>query len=188
MDAIINNYIEQHYQNWLDYTFFHCSQNEMQDETYDLLNEVILALLSKDPVKLKNMVEVPSKCGRYKLIDIYVLRMIKLNVYSKTSPYQSKFKKGKLVDDVDFSRLKIIDEPDDQDDKPERIFSQTSQVRSIVGNLNLSTEAMAIFEHRFIHNLPFSEWPGPEPKKELYETYNKVVQLIKAKLKGESLL
>jgi hypothetical protein len=187
MDKEITRYIEHRYARWLDYSLFHCTQAGISDEASDVLNEVVLYLLEKNECKLLTLYN--TKKGQYRELDFYVLRMIKLNIYSPTSPYQNRYKPIPK-EEVELSCIKLVDfdDDDDDDDKPARIFDQINQVRTIADELNLSDKAKRIFKHRFILGLPLSEWDGPEQKKELYETYNKVVNLIKQKLNGKTLI
>lgn len=186
MNPEINTYIELRYPRWLDYACYHCVHAKMNNEATDVLNEVIISLLEKDEIKVLKMLN--SHKGKYRELDFFVLRMIKLNVYSPTSPYQSKYKQAKTVTEIKLHRLNIPEVEIEDEDRPGRILEQFNQVREIYNNLNLSDKAKKIFMHRFFMGLPFSQWDGPETKKELYETYNKIVELIKAKLNGKSLI
>lgn len=185
MNPEINQYIEKRYARWLDYASYHCSLANMLDEANDVLNEVIVNLLEKDEKKVLKMYNIVK--NGYRELDFFVLRMIKLNIYSPTSPYQNKYKKVS-GSEVEFSRLNIPDEVYEDDDKPARILAQCNQVREIFENLNLSEKAKRIFHHRFFMGLSFSCWEGPESKNELYDTYNRIMDLIQQKINRRSLL
>lgn len=86
----IRLYIEKRYERWADYSTYHCTKAGIAGESVDILNEVILALLQKEDCKLEMLMN--AKKGQYTELDFFVLRMIKLNVYSPTSPYQSRYK------------------------------------------------------------------------------------------------
>lgn len=186
MDAEVKDYISKRYNRWFDYASFHCSQAGICDQANDILNEVMVSLLEKDSRKLERLLN--TKKGQYRELDFFILRMIKLNVYSPTSPYQSKFKPIPANTDIDYRKLNIIDSDDEEIDRPAEILAQFNMVREIFDQLHLSNKAKQIFEHRFFNDLPFSEWEGPEGKKELYEIYNGVVRLIKKRISGGSLL
>ena len=185
MNSEINKYLEKRYERWLDYAKYHCSKTGCDDQANDILNEVMVSVLEKDECKINCLYN--SKKGQYRELDFFILKMIKLNVYSPTSPYQNKYK-NVLFSEVELSRLNIPDEDYDEDDKPSRILSQFNQVREIFETLNLSDKAKRIFHHRFFMGLPFSEWNGNENKNDFYDTYNKIVDLIKMKLYKRSLL
>ena len=182
----INQYINKRYSRWLDYSCYHCTHAGIVDEANDVLNEVVVALIEKDESKLIKMLH--TKKGQYTELDFYILRMIKLNIYSPTSPYQSKYKPIPVNDEVDYRKLNIVVVEEEPEDRPAEILMKFNQVREILEQLYLGDHAKRIFEHRFFHDLPFSEWDGSEEKKELYEIYNGVVCLIKQKISGGSLL
>ncbi len=182
----VREYINERYPRWLDYAQYHCAQKGIPDEAYDVLNEVLVSLLKRDQKWLNEMCSIDSTYGGYKQIDIYVLRMIRLNVFSPTSPYQNRYK-SIPASDVDFSRLNIADEESHSDDRPAEILGKMHLVREAFESLDLSEKARKVFEHRFFLGLPFSQWNGPEGKKELYDIYNAVIGLIKQKINGWSL-
>lgn len=186
--SAINQFIEQRYSNWLDYAEYQSKRKGIPDQAMDVLNEVIADLLKKDEKRLVRMIYKASKCGKYKELDIYVLRMIRLNIFSPTSPYQSRYKSIPCDVEIDLSKLRIVDELSTLEDKPAELLDKFHQVEEAFEALNLSIKAKDIFEHRFFHGLPFTKWEGEETKKELYEIYNKVVELIKEKINGGSLL
>ncbi len=186
MHPEIKLYIEKRYPRWLDYSRYHCSHANILDQANDVLNEVLVALLEKDEKKVLRMYN--TKKSGYRELDFFVLRMIKLNIYSPTSPYQNKYKPLNAIIDIDFCRLNIPDHEYEEDDKPALILAQFNQVRKIFEELNLSDKAKRIFSHRFFYGLPFSQWEGPEKPKELYETYNKVAKLIKGVINKKTLI
>lgn len=185
MNPEISKYLEKRYERWLDYAKYHSLKKGCEDQANDILNEVMVSLLQKEHKKIECLYSI--KKGQYRELDFYILRMIKLNIYSPTSPYQNKYKKAS-VSEIELCRLNIADEDYVDDDKPGRIFNQYSQVREVFENLNLSEKAKRIFHHRFIMGLSFSEWEGPESKNEFYDTYNRIIDLIKMKLYKRSLL
>jgi hypothetical protein len=187
MKDVIYKYIEIRYPRWLDHSEYWCSVKGIQAEAIDIMNEVIVDLLKKNDSKLEALYSKESKDGKYREIDFYVLRMIKLNIYSPTSPYQSRYK-SIPTDDVDFARLRISDYSNEDEDKPGELLNKFHIVEEALGSLNLSIKAREVFKHRFLMGLPFSQWPGIEDKKELYDIYNKVVEMIKDKINGRILL
>ena len=187
MTPEINNYIEKRYSNWLDYSKYHCKKAGIEDESLDILDEVIISLLQKDESNLLRMIQAPSKCGKFMELDIFVLRMIRLNIYSPTSPYQSRYKPIPRAN-KDLMRLNIADVTEDDNDRPALILKRFKLVRSILDELNLSPKARAIFDHKFTNGLSFHEWTGEGDLKELYTTYKKVENMIKDKIQGKTLI
>ncbi len=185
MDAEVKDYISNRYERYLDFSKYHCGKAKIPDCAVDILDEVILSLFEKENskiLKLYNSIE-----GDRRQIDWYILRAIRLNVYSPTSPFQSKYRPIPNAD-VDYRRLNIPDCQDEDIDKPAIMLEKFNQVREIFEQLHLSCRAKQVFEHRFIQDLPFSEWEGDETPKQLYDIYTNVVKLIKKRIKGESLL
>jgi len=58
-------------------------------------------------------------------------------------------------------------------------------IRDAVEDLELSPMARKVFDFRFFQDQNFSDWPGPETLKQLYEIYNAVLDMIKRKISGE---
>jgi hypothetical protein len=185
MTPEINLYLEKRYQGLMDYAIFHSSRAGIPEEAADVLDEVLLSLLQMDEQKLLNMLS--SKKCHYTELDFFILRMIKLNCYSETAPYRAKCKPIPSSE-VDFRRLNIEDNVYSDVDIPDRILKQFEQVREAFESLNLSPKAKRIFEFKFFQDQSFSDWPGNETKKQLYETYSQVVNLIQAKIFKKTLL
>lgn len=184
--AAVNNYITKRYERWLDYSSYHCNLAGIPDETTDVLNEVLCSLLQKDGAELERLIE--SKKDGYTELDFFVLRMIKLNACSLTSPYRSRYRPLPLDANVDYTRLNIEDVVEEQEDRTEEILCNMRKVREVYNSMDLSKLARRVFEFHFFEESPFSEWEGPESLKELYEVYNGVMDLFKKSINGELLL
>lgn len=157
----------------------------MPEEACDVLNEVLCSLLQKDNSKLEQLLSI--KKNGYTELDFFVLKMIKLNATSDTSPYRSKYKPMPVDDNVDYSRLEIEDVQEEVVDKNELLLQRFHQVREVLEDMDLTPFAKKVFEYRFFEDSNFSEWSGTESLKQLYETYNKVQELIRKKINGNSL-
>lgn len=179
----IEKYINKRYERWLDYAIYHCTHAGIPDDASDVLNEVLCYLIQKPEDKLNSLFN--SKKGSYTELDFFVLRMIKFNAISDTAPYRAKFKPIPKDENIDYMALEIEDLPDIENDKSDEILTKVRVVRELYSTLDLSDKARRIFEYRFFHNENFKDWSGNESTKELYDTYNKVVDLIKRKIKGE---
>ena len=78
-NQIINKYISERYDRWLDYAVYHCSHANMNDEAIDVLNEVLAMLIEKcDSNETHIMQLYESKKGQYRELDFFILQMIKL--------------------------------------------------------------------------------------------------------------
>lgn len=179
----IDKYISKRYRYWLDYARYHCGLCGISDESEDVLNEVILSLLNKSEAKLELL--FASKKGQYTELDFYVLRMIKLNASSPTSPYQSKYKSIPVDANVDYSTLEIEDFCDGETDRSGYILDRMHEIRNMIEELGFSEKAMAIFEFRFFQDGAFKDWDGDESIKELYDQYSKIMRVVKMKRNGE---
>lgn len=182
----VNDYIKKRYNRWLDYAKYHCSLAEIPNEAVDVLNEVLLMLLEKNRDIVLRLLNSPR--DKYTELDFYVLKMIKLNVTSPTSPYQFKYKSIPIDDKVDFRQLNIIEEPEDEEeDKSSYIRNRFQEIRGILEELNFSEKAVRIFTWRFLAGESFDSWPGPEKKRELYAVYKAVFRAILEKREGNLL-
>ena len=179
--ALVEKYIGRRYERWLDYAVYHCGLAGIPDEA----NEVLCSLLQKDDVKLQQLLS--AKKNGYSELDFFVLKMIRLNATSETSPYRSKYRPMPVDQNVDYSRLEIEDVKEEPVDKNELLLSRFHQVRDILQGLDLNPLARRVFEYRFFEDANFSDWPGKESLKQLYEIYNKVQELIRKKIHGESI-
>lgn len=187
-NQIINKYISERYDRWLDYARYHCSHAHMEDEAIDVLNEVLAMLIEKCESNEFHILKLyDSKKGKYRELDFFVLQMIKLNIQSPTSPYRHKYKPIPVDENVDFQRMDIIDEEDPEQDRSGDILQKMQKVRSIFDNLQLSKKAKRVFSWKFFEGNSFSEWEGPEDKKDLYDIYNGVQRLIDNEIHGVSL-
>ncbi len=185
MNQEINNYIEKAYSRWLDYSKYHCSCAGIEDEAVDVLNEVLCDLLQKPDKKLMDL--YARKSGKYTELDFFVLRMIKLNATSPTSPYRHQYKSIPVDVNVDYTRLDIEDEEYSDYDRPGEILEKTQTIRKILDELNLSYKARRVFSFRFFEGERFCDWPGKESEKELFDIYYRVVDLVKEKLNNKTL-
>lgn len=183
VSAAVNNYIGKRYDRWLDYASYHCGIVGIPDEANDVLNEVLYSLLQKSDKLLERLLS--TKKNGYTELDFFVLRMIKLNATSPTSPYQSKYKRIPSDDNVDYTAIEIEDAQEDDTDTSGIVLERMHQLRDVFENLDLSPLAKRVFEFHFFQDSNFSDWDGEETQKQLYEIYNGVQSLIKRKLSGE---
>ena len=178
----VNKYIEKRYDRWLDYAKYHTSLAGIGDEAKDVLNEVLAMLLEKPEAETERM--LGSKQGKYTELDFYILQMIKLNATSDTSPYRHKYKPIPVDDNVDWCRLNIVDEEEEEEDRKQYVLDRFHEVRQIIESLGLSEKAVKIFTWKFFAGESFADWPGKEGKKELYLIYRDVLGAILDKKRG----
>lgn len=179
---VLNKYIEKRYDRWMDYSVYHCGLAGIPDEAADVLNEVLCMLLQKPEQFLDRLIGM--KKNGYTELDFFVLKMIKLNACSPTSPYQSRYRPLPSDENVDYTRLEIEDVTDEQQDD-NLVIDRFRQVREAFDYLELSPLASKVFEFHFFQDQQFSDWEGQETLKQLYEIYNGVQELIRKKISGE---
>ena len=179
---VVNKYIAKRYDRWLDYSKYFSTQAGISDEAVDILNEVLCMLLQKNQEYVQNLYE--AKNEKYTELDFYVLKMIRLNITSPTSPYQHKYKPIPADDNINWQRLDVVDETEETPDKVFETLNKYHQVREIFESLNLSKKARRIFSWKFFEDESFSDWIGPEDKRELYSIYNQVIEIIRNKIRG----
>lgn len=182
----VRKYIEKRYQRWLDYSTWHCCNAGMQGQECDVLNEVMLSLLNKSEQKLNSLYE--TKKGQYRELDFFVLRMLKLNIYSPLSPYRYKNKPICKNCNIKLENIDIEDAEYDESDNPQMILNKFRLIETTLESLNLSDYAKRVFRFKFIQGQALCEWNGPEPLDELYRTYNKVKKILRDKIKGKLLI
>lgn len=179
----INSYITKRYYRWLDYARFHCRRAHIPNDAMDVLNEVLASLLQKDTDKLSGLLR--RKKGDYTELDWFVIRMIKLNIKSPTSPYQLKTCRKKIDNNVDVFSLQVEDTVEEPDDEPAKILNQMNAVREALDDLCISDKHKAIFSFRFFQGESFADWKGGDSMRNLYISYNQVKELVRVKIKGE---
>ena len=181
----VNKYIEKRYDRWLDYAKYHTPLAGIGDEARDVLNEVLAMLLEKPEAETERM--LGSKQGKYIELDFYILQMIKLNATSDTSPYRHKYKPIPVDGNVDWCRLNIVDEEEEEEDRKEYVLDRFHEVWQIMESLGLSEKTVKVFTWKFFARESFADWPGKEGKKELYRIYKDVFQSILDRRKGRLL-
>lgn len=185
---VIRKYITKRYDRWLDYAKYHCSHHGMGSEATDVLNEVLIMLLDKcNTNRIQIMQLYESKKGKYRELDFFILQMIKLNITSETSPYRYKYKSIPTDENIDVNILDIIDDSEEEPDYAGDILRQMHIVRETLEGLLLSDKAKAIFSFKFFQGENLTDWPGDEDIKYLQYTYNQVLELIRNKIKGDTL-
>lgn len=148
-------YVSRRYPRYLEYATYHASISGIPDEAMDVLQEVLLSLFSKDFEYLVRLYE--SKQGQYTQLDFFVLQMVKINCHSLNSPY--RYKNRPIGDkSVDYQKIKIIDEDDEEVDKAAISLKQFRLVRYIFERLKLTDLERRVFEHGFILHNPASEF------------------------------
>lgn len=173
----IREYINQAYRRWLDYATYHAERARLHGQGQDLLHTVLESLLKKNPGFLEQLFS--KKKGIYTELDYYVLRMIKLNATSKTSPYRHKNKGLPIDSNKDPWRMDILDEDPEGEIYSERILHLMRRSREVLANLDISPGEREIFIWKFYGAQSLKSWPGPESYSAVCKIYNQVLDLMK---------
>lgn len=190
----INKYISEAYDRLLDFSRYHSEQQRLYGLEYDLLNCVLTNILSRAEKqeaynqKLVDMLAI--KKDKWTELDFYILRTIKFNAQSDTAPFKRQYGLYKPVGtfaDVDFQRLDVIDDRDENIEKEKDLQEKERRFKDACDVYGLSDKARDIFRWKFIEGNSLSEYPYEEDRKTLYAIYNGVLQLVKDKLEGRLL-
>lgn len=178
----VNKYIGRQYARWLDYASYRCARTGMEGEGADVLNEVLLMLLEKPFSWVERLLNTPAR--GYTALDLYVLKMIRHNTSSATSPYRCQYHGYPAYERVNPYRIELADEVEEEPDRAAEILEQFRLIRATFEEMKLSAFARKVFEYRFILGEPFASWPGAEKKRCLYQTYARVRKRIRERLCG----
>lgn len=174
----VKNYISTRYQRYLDYADYHASLAGLDQQGPDVLHEVIISILEKDPKMIKQLYDRTKKGLRE--LDFYILRMIKLNCHSMTSPYRFRYKFP--VEDGNITPADLQDQEDietiEQSTREEMICSRFEIIREILNDLTFSDREKEIFRWKFFHENTWKDWQGKESKEHLKDTYKAIMQAI----------
>ncbi len=173
----ISNYINNRYPRWMDYAEYHVKLAGIPDETGDILNEVLVSLLKKDPDHLVALLQ--KKKQGYTELDFFILRMIKLNAYSMTSPYRHKTKDVPKDKNKDPWTMEIEDEQEDQVDRNAETLQLWRKARDIYEDLDLPDREKEIFSWRFFADNSLRSWLGPESYPTVCNTFNRIMSIMR---------
>jgi len=163
----------------LDYADYHTSLAGLDQQGPDVLHEVIISILEKDEKMVMELYNRKKKGLRE--LDFYMLRMIKLNCHSMTSPYRYRYRYP--VEDGNFTTADLQDEPQDDVIQPEisteeLICSRFEMIRQILDDLMFSEREKEIFRWKFFHENTWTQWVGSESKDILKESYKMIMDAI----------
>jgi len=197
----VENYLSTRYNRFLEYAHYHAKLARLDQQGGDVLNEVLLSLLTKDPAKLQKLYNKKGKKG-YREIDFYILRMVKLNCHSITSPYRFRYRgldrdensqEGFLRDETDPEEIEEVynedqeipepaDEPYEDHDKTELICQRFQLIRDVLDKLPITEREKQAFRHKYFLEESWSTWRGKESAKWLQLTFKKVKALVIEKI------
>ena len=178
MTTFLNKYITTHYPQWVEYAAYHVRHSRLPIVPAEVVNDVLCPLLERDMAKLERLMNARNKDGTE--LDFFVMRIIKISIHSPRSPF--RYQRGQHCTDrlEDSIRTLMVPTPDfDQDDA-------YMQVRQVFDTLQVSELSKRIFAWRFFEGKSFAEWPGAESQKFLYDTFNRILLIISAKIRRKN--
>jgi len=194
----IRNYISRRYPRFAEYAEYHASLAGLDQQGPDVLHEVLISILLKDEDRLFNLYGTKKKDG-YREIDYYILRMIKLNCHSMTSPYRYKIRQPHIDSNASTNDLSMHDMggenfiasyayqeySEDDSDPTELVTLRFQIIRDILAGTEFSEKERNVFTWKFLADNPWGKWEGPETKDYLNKTYKsakkKVVTAVDAR-------
>lgn len=178
MFSDLNNFITTHYPQWVEYASWHIRHSRLLIDPAEVVNDILCTLLERDRQKLKRLMNARNKDGTE--LDFFVMRIIKISIHSPRSPF--RYQRGQHCTDRLEDNIRTL-----SDEAPE--FDQEDaymQVRQVFDALQLSALSKRIFAWRFWEGKPFAEWSGPESQKFLYDTFNRILLIISAKIRRKN--
>jgi len=138
--------------------------------------------MQKNPKQVDDLID--KKKGSYTELDFFILKMIKLNTNSPTSPYRHKTKT--LPQDRSVDPFSIEKEPDQSPDIDAKlvILEKCRLARDILNELPIPDRDKEIFFWRFFADNPLRSWEGHESYSVICNTYNKVKKQMIHKIKN----
>ncbi|MFV0522524.1 MAG: hypothetical protein ACK5MI_08900 [Mangrovibacterium sp.] len=168
MKTAIKDYLEQQYPHWLSYAAFHCRRISFIDEPADLLHEVMVNLLTTNKVLIPKLYQHEENGVR--ALHKYVLKMIKLNVYSPNSPYRRKLDAERL-DLSSFHKIKR---------DTNYLAARYDDLKLRMSKHKLSEEEQQLLLWR-LGGESLQSWPGNAPRHLVYRRFQKLFLKVSSK-------
>lgn len=183
----VKDYINTRYERYLDYSKYKCSLQGMEDESRDVLNMVLVDVLSKDEDYILQLYQ--RKKAQYRELDFFILKLVSTYASSDTAPYRFKCRNRLPYDAniTDLTKVDRIDEVEYSIDQAGQTVYEMDLVRWIFERLALEDLERCVFEWTFFEGEILSDWPVPSEKKNLYNAYNTVERAIYEILKSQGL-
>lgn len=196
--SMVRSYIEKRYDRYLDYAKYHASLAGLDQQGGDVLHEVILSILLKDEGKVIDLYSKKKK--QYRELDYFILRMIKLNCHSKTSPYRWKNRQPHIdgnatvdvlmnsdsYDEAFLASMAYEVEEDEQDEDNTSLITTRFQIlRDILEGDEFTEIERKVFTWRFFLDNNWKNWKGKETRDYLTKSYKsaqeKVIAAVEVK-------
>lgn len=147
-DKIVNEHISTNYETYIKIVMSgnHYKSSNIKENLYDIVNDVLVEILSMDMDLLYNKLitksNTTSKNGLNNMLDGLIIYMINLNLWSPTSRYYKKYHNKGL--DLEMDKFEKIEETE-----PDKSFIY-SELEEIINNLDLKYDhKKLIFKEKF---------------------------------------
>lgn len=177
MNPNIKDYIKAQYFVWLKCAKWHCKRAKMGDEASDLLHEVLEKLITTNKVLLERLFNAQDEMGRE--LDRYVVKMIKLNVYSPSSPYLRARRLGLKERDVGVRLFRIKEKQNDY------LSAHYEAIRQLMIDKKFDEESQRLVLWR-LGGETLDSYPSDEPRHCVYRRFRCLYEQLEGQ--GEALL
>lgn len=174
----LNTFITSHYPRWVEYATYHVRQSRLPVDPAEVVNDVLCTLLERDVAKLERLMNARNKDGTE--LDFFVMRIIKISIHSPRSPF--RYQRGQTQTDRLEDNIRTLSAEAPEFDQVDAYM----QVRQVFDTLQVSGLSKRIFVWRFFEGKSFAEWPGAESQKFLYDTFNRILLIISAKIRRKN--
>lgn len=161
----------------MDYADYHASLAGLDQQGPDVLHEVIISIMEREPEMIKELYNKTKKGLRE--LDFYILRMIKLNCHSMTSPYRFRYKFPATEEIIQEDQEYTVEIPDDRSDLT---VNRYNIIRDIVDSLDVEDIEKRIFNWKFFAGNTWKQWEGLESKDYLSKTYKKIMTMVRYRI------
>ena len=166
----------------MDYAKYQAHLAGIADQAGDILNTVLESLLKKDPEQINSLLQ--KKKGPYTELDFFILRMIKLNAHSPTSPYRHQTRTVPTDANIDPISIEREDALEDDPDRQADILEKCHTAREILEEIDIPQRDKDIFSWKFFSDNALRSWPGEESYSSVCATYNRVKALMAGKIRN----
>ena len=178
MSNNLDNFITTHYPQWVEYATYHVRYSRLPIDPAEVVNDVLCTLLERDVSKLEHLMNARNKDGTE--LDFFVIRIIKISIHSPRSPF--RYQRGQHCTDRLEDSIRTLPAPTPDFNQEDAYM----QVRQVFDTLQVSELSKRIFAWRFFEGKTFAEWPGPESPKFIYDTFNRILLIISAKIRRKN--
>ncbi len=171
MANILNDYITARYPKWVECAAYYIRLSRLEIDPAEVVNDVLCGQLESNSMRLTQLADKNE-------LDFFIRRIIKTNICSPRSPF--RYKRGQHCTDRLGEQVRYIT-IESADFNHKEAYDTVLQT---FNELQLTDISKQIFTWRFFEGHPFSEWPGPESQKFLYDTFNRILLIITAAVRG----